>query len=69
VRLFKLIVTRGVAGREILAHAESVDQARGLVASKFTGWTIAGCFELPDRPAYFMLAELESDSAFAARRA
>lgn len=59
MKLFKLEVSRGRAGREVLAHAQSEEQARSVVASKFTGWEIVSCIELPERPAYFVLAELE----------
>lgn len=61
MKLFKMEIQRGNKGRELLAHAESEEQASALIWAKFSGWSILSCVELPDRPAHFTLAELVDD--------
>ncbi len=58
MKLFKMDVTRGSEGREIIAHFETQELAVRHVEKKFAKWTISNVREIR-RPAHFQIADFE----------
>ena len=62
MKLFKMELVRGRRGMDAIAHAETAETAetaQAIVASKYTGWQIRNCIEIPDT-SYFITAEWDA---------
>ena len=62
MKLFKVEVVQleKRRGLDVVVHAADADQARGHVASKYTGWKVRNCIEIYG-PVHFVTAEWSTD--------